>query len=72
MITLVVDSLLKMMQSQLMSLGGIMEGGNLQRLKEREQQPADHQSLQARIVQLEAQVCQTLYVCCLFSVSVCV
>lgn len=47
---------LQMMQSQLLSLGGAMDAGGLQRLKEKEQQPGDYQALQARIVQLEGQV----------------
>lgn len=49
-------SLLKMMQSQLLSLGGVMDAGGLQRLKEKEHQPGDYQALQARVVQLEGQV----------------
>ena len=47
---------LKMMQSQLLGLGGVVDTGALQRLKEREQQPGDHHALQARIIQLEGQV----------------
>lgn len=49
--------LLKMMQSQLLGLGGVADAGVLQRLKEKEQQPGDYQALQARIIQLEGQVC---------------
>lgn len=46
----------QMMQSQLLGLGGVVDTGALQRLKEREQQPGDHHALQARIIQLEGQV----------------
>eukprot|EP00064_Thunnus_orientalis_P015846 superscaffoldBa00003021_g15906 len=46
----------RMMQSQLLGLGGVVDTGALQRLKEREQQPGDHHALQARIIQLEGQV----------------
>lgn len=48
---------LKMMQSQLLGLGGVADAGVLQRIKEKEQQPGDFQALQARIIQLEGQVC---------------
>lgn len=47
---------LQMMQSQLLGLGGAMDAGGLQRLKEKEQPPGDYQALQARIMQLEGQV----------------
>lgn len=47
---------LKMMQSQLLGLGGVVDAGALQRLKEKEQQAGDHHALQARIIQLEGQV----------------
>ncbi|XP_053194841.1 fas-binding factor 1 homolog [Scomber japonicus] len=46
----------QLMQSQLLGLGGVVDAGALQRLKEKEQQPGDHQALQARIIQLEGQV----------------
>ncbi|XP_029997100.1 fas-binding factor 1 homolog [Sphaeramia orbicularis] len=47
----------QMMQSQLLGLGGgIVDAGVLQRLTDKEQQPGDHQALQARIIQLEGQV----------------
>ncbi|KAF7652215.1 hypothetical protein LDENG_00099890 [Lucifuga dentata] len=46
----------QMMQSQLLGLGGTMDAGSLQRLKEKEQQAGGHQALQARIIQLEGQV----------------
>ncbi|XP_070778989.1 fas-binding factor 1 homolog [Enoplosus armatus] len=61
-VTLPADSLQQlllqqqMMQSQLLGLGGVVDAGVLQRLKEREQQPGDYQALQARIIQLEGQV----------------
>ncbi|XP_073351461.1 fas-binding factor 1 homolog isoform X2 [Pagrus major] len=61
-VTLSADSLQQlllqqqMMQSQLLGLGGVMDAGVLQRLKEKEQQPVDYQALQARIIQLEGQV----------------
>lgn len=45
-----------MMQSQLLGLGGVVDAGVPQRLKEKEQQPGDYQALQARIIQLEGQV----------------
>lgn len=45
-----------MMQSQLLGHGAIVDAGVLQRLKEKEQQTEDHQTLQARIIQLEGQV----------------
>lgn len=44
------------MQSQLLSLGGVVDPGGFQRLKEKEQLPGDYQALQARIIQLEGQV----------------
>lgn len=44
------------MQSQLLSLGGVMDAGGRGRLGEKEQQPCDPQALQARIIQLEGQV----------------
>lgn len=44
------------MQTQLLGLGGVVDAGLLQRLKEKEQ-PADYQALQARVIQLEGQVC---------------
>ncbi|XP_071374810.1 fas-binding factor 1 homolog [Centroberyx affinis] len=46
----------QMMQSGLLGLGGVVDAGSLQRQKEKEQQPGDHQALQARIIQLEGQV----------------
>ncbi|XP_041812804.1 fas-binding factor 1-like isoform X2 [Chelmon rostratus] len=46
----------QMMQSQLLGLGGVVDAGVPQRLKEKEQQPGDYQALQARIIQLEGQV----------------
>ncbi|CAK6963307.1 fas-binding factor 1 homolog [Scomber scombrus] len=46
----------QLMQTQLLGLGGVVDAGALQRLKEKEQQPGDHQALQARIIQLEGQV----------------
>ncbi|XP_059203464.1 fas-binding factor 1 homolog isoform X2 [Centropristis striata] len=46
----------QMMQSQLLGLGGGVDAGLLQRLKDREQQPGDYQALQTRIIQLEGQV----------------
>ncbi|KAM8723634.1 fas-binding factor 1 homolog isoform 1-T1 [Acanthopagrus schlegelii] len=58
-VTLSADSLQQlllqqqMMQSQLLNIG---DAGFLQRLKEKEQQPVDYQTLQARIIQLEGQV----------------
>ncbi|KAM9346029.1 fas-binding factor 1 homolog [Symphorus nematophorus] len=61
-VTLSADSLQQlllqqqMMQSQFLGLGGIVDAGVLQRLKEKEQQPGDYQALQARIIQLEGQV----------------
>ncbi|XP_039681316.1 fas-binding factor 1-like isoform X5 [Perca fluviatilis] len=61
-VTLSADSLQQlllqqqMMQSQLLCLGGVVDPGVLQRLKEREQQPGDYPVLQARIIQLEGQV----------------
>ncbi|XP_049925616.1 fas-binding factor 1-like isoform X3 [Epinephelus moara] len=61
-VTLSADSLQQlllqqqMMQSQLLGLGGVVDAGLLQRLKEREQPPGDYQALQARIIQLEGQV----------------
>ncbi|XP_078126286.1 fas-binding factor 1 homolog isoform X5 [Sander vitreus] len=61
-VTLSADSLQQlllqqqMMQSQLLCLGGVVDAGVLQRLKEREQQPGDYPVLQARIIQLEGQV----------------
>lgn len=67
---------LKMMQSQLLGLGGVVDAGVL-RLKDRENQSGDYQALQARIIQLEGQVCEcqhmwhfilftlTLYLCSL-------
>lgn len=45
-----------MMQSQLLSLGGVMDAGGFQRPKVKEQLPGDYQALQARIIQLEGQV----------------
>ncbi|XP_042361455.1 fas-binding factor 1 homolog isoform X6 [Plectropomus leopardus] len=45
----------QMMQSQLLGLGGVVDTGVLQRLKDKEQ-PPDYQVLQARIIQLEGQV----------------
>ncbi|XP_035852607.1 fas-binding factor 1 homolog isoform X9 [Sander lucioperca] len=59
-VTLSADSLQQlllqqqMMQSQLLCLGGVVDAGVLQRLKE--QQPGDYPVLQARIIQLEGQV----------------
>lgn len=53
---LLLTLLLKMLQSQLLGLGGVVDAGVLQRLKEKEQQPGDSQALQARIIQLEGQV----------------
>lgn len=44
------------MQTQLLGLGGVVDAGLLRRLKEKEQ-PADYQALQARVIQLEGQVC---------------
>ncbi|KAA8584917.1 hypothetical protein FQN60_003611, partial [Etheostoma spectabile] len=61
-VTLSADSLQQlllqqqMMQSQLLCLGGVVDAGVPQRLKEREQQPGDYPVLQARIIQLEGQV----------------
>ncbi|XP_034749194.1 fas-binding factor 1 homolog isoform X9 [Etheostoma cragini] len=61
-VTLSADSLQQlllqqqMMQSQLLCLGGVVDAGVTQRLKEREQQPGDYPVLQARIIQLEGQV----------------
>lgn len=46
----------KMMQSQLLGLGGVVDAGALQRLQEKEQQPGDYQAFKARIIQLEGQV----------------
>lgn len=46
----------KMMQAQLLGIGGVGDAGVLQRLKQIEQQPGDYQALQARIIQLEGQV----------------
>ncbi|XP_070837974.1 fas-binding factor 1 homolog [Chaetodon trifascialis] len=46
----------QIMQSQLLGLGGVVDAGVLQRLKETEQQPGDYRALQARIIQLEGQV----------------
>jgi len=46
-----------MMQTQLLSLGGVADAGAPQGLKEKDQQPGDYQALQARIIQLEGQVC---------------
>ncbi|XP_050929963.1 fas-binding factor 1 homolog isoform X1 [Lates calcarifer] len=46
----------QMMQSQLLGLGGVMDAGVLQRLKDKDHQPGDYQALQARIIQLEGQV----------------
>ncbi|XP_063327601.1 fas-binding factor 1-like isoform X3 [Pelmatolapia mariae] len=45
----------QLMQTQLLGLGGVVDAGLLQRLKEKEQ-PADYQALQARLIQLEGQV----------------
>lgn len=46
-----------MMQSQLLSLGGVVDAGGLQRINEKQQQqPEDSRALQARIIQLEGQV----------------
>ncbi|XP_025762644.1 fas-binding factor 1 homolog isoform X1 [Oreochromis niloticus] len=45
----------QLMQTQLLGLGGVVDAGLLQRLKEKEQ-PADYQALQARVIQLEGQV----------------
>lgn len=48
-----------MMQSQLLSLGGGVDAGGLQRINEKQQQqqqPEDSRALQARIIQLEGQV----------------
>uniref|UniRef100_A0A3Q3KDM3 Fas-binding factor 1 C-terminal domain-containing protein n=1 Tax=Monopterus albus TaxID=43700 RepID=A0A3Q3KDM3_MONAL len=42
--------------TQLLGLGGVVDAGLLQRLKDKEQQPGDYQALQARIIQLEGQV----------------
>ncbi|KAM4635426.1 fas-binding factor 1 homolog [Polymixia lowei] len=60
-VTLSADSLhlllqQQLMQSQLLGLGGALDAGSLQRHRETEQQPGDHQALQARIIQLEGQV----------------
>lgn len=44
------------MQTQLLGLGGVVDAGLLRRLTEKEQ-PADYQALQARVIQLEGQVC---------------
>lgn len=44
------------MQSQLLSLGGVVDAGVLQRLKESEQPPGNYQASQARVIQLEGQV----------------
>ncbi|KAM7386603.1 hypothetical protein PAMA_009286 [Pampus argenteus] len=46
----------QMMQSQLLDLGAVVDTGALQRLKDKKQQPEDHQVLQACIIQLEGQV----------------
>lgn len=47
-----------MMQSQLLSLGGVVDAVGLQRIneKQQQQQPEDSRALQARIIQLEGQV----------------
>ncbi|KAK2833671.1 hypothetical protein Q5P01_017560 [Channa striata] len=61
-VTLSTDSLQQllqqqqMMQSQLVGLGGVVDAGVLQRLKDKEHQFGDYQALQARIIQLEGQV----------------
>ncbi|XP_075999240.1 fas-binding factor 1 homolog isoform X3 [Genypterus blacodes] len=44
----------QMMQSQL--LGGVLDAGSLQRLKEKAQHSGDHQAVHPRIIQLEGQV----------------
>ncbi|XP_029946413.1 fas-binding factor 1 homolog [Salarias fasciatus] len=46
----------QMMQTQLLGLGGVVDTGVLQRLKDKDQQTSDYQALQARIIQLEGQV----------------
>lgn len=54
---------------QLQSHGGLTEPGDLQRVRERQQQPGDDQALQARIVQLEGQVQHEgdIYSCCVLT-----
>ncbi|XP_029015076.1 fas-binding factor 1 homolog isoform X3 [Betta splendens] len=44
------------MQSQLLGLGGVADAGILQRVRDREKQSGDYQTLQTRIIQLEGQV----------------
>ncbi|XP_029292695.1 fas-binding factor 1 isoform X6 [Cottoperca gobio] len=46
----------QMVQSQLLGIGGVVDAGGLQRVKERGQQPGDYQALQTIIIQLEGQV----------------
>lgn len=45
-----------MMQSQLLGLGGVVDAGVVQRLKDKEHHSGDYQALQTRIIQLEGQV----------------
>ncbi|XP_029914492.1 fas-binding factor 1 isoform X1 [Myripristis murdjan] len=46
----------QMMQSQLLSLAGVVDAGSLHPLRVKEQQSGEHQALQARIIQLEGQI----------------
>ncbi|XP_034449927.1 fas-binding factor 1 homolog isoform X2 [Hippoglossus hippoglossus] len=46
----------QMMQSQLMSFGGVVDAGVQQRLVDKEHQPGGYSALQVRIIQLEGQV----------------
>ncbi|XP_035036837.2 fas-binding factor 1 homolog isoform X6 [Hippoglossus stenolepis] len=46
----------QMMQSQLLSFGGVVDAGVQQRLIDKEHQPGGYSALQVRIIQLEGQV----------------
>ncbi|XP_053299758.1 fas-binding factor 1 homolog isoform X3 [Pleuronectes platessa] len=46
----------QMMQSQLLSFGGVVDAGVQQRLLDKEHQPGGYSALQVRIIQLEGQV----------------
>ncbi|XP_060946677.1 fas-binding factor 1 homolog isoform X2 [Limanda limanda] len=46
----------QMMQSQLLSFGGVVDAGVQQRLVDKEHQPGGYSALQLRIIQLEGQV----------------